>query len=134
MPNVRHLNQEKYKISKNRFREIFYYCLQYKEWKEELQHENNTVKSIQMTGMPLHSSSEDATVNLAIRRAELQKKCDLIEGAAVETDKDLHQYILKAVTEDLTFSDLKSTMNIPCERDMYYDLRRKFYWIMDKLL
>lgn len=134
MPNVRHLNQEKYEISKNRFREIFYYCLQYPEWKEELKHKDDTVKGTRITGMPLSTSREDATVNLAIRRSELQKKCELIERIAAEADEELHPYILKAVTEDLSFSDLKLSVNIPCERDMYYDRRRRFYWLMDKNL
>ena len=32
MPNVRPLNKDKYQISEYRFRELYYWCLQYKEW------------------------------------------------------------------------------------------------------
>ena len=52
MGSVRSLNQNKYGISKNRFRELYYWCLQYKEWKEELNYRTSTVKSLQITDMP----------------------------------------------------------------------------------
>lgn len=38
--------------------------------------------------------------------------------------------ILKAVTEGTTFVVLKSLYGIPCERDMFYDRRRKFYFVL----
>ena len=34
MPNVRSLNPIKYKMSENRFKEMYFHCLQYDEWKE----------------------------------------------------------------------------------------------------
>ena len=44
-----------------------------------------------------------------------------------------HQYLLKAVTEEnVTFKYLKTVMNIPCEKDMFYDRRRKFYFLLSK--
>ena len=57
----------------------------------------------------------------------------MVEQAAIDSDPAIAEYILKAVTEDgITFNYLKNVMGIPCERDMYYDRRRKFYWIMSQ--
>ncbi|MDY4080120.1 MAG: hypothetical protein SOY97_00665, partial [Candidatus Metalachnospira sp.] len=68
-------------------------------------------------------------------RAELNRKCELVEQTAIEAAPEFYNYLLKAVTnEGITFNYLKSVMDIPCGRDMYYDRRRKFYWLMSKKL
>lgn len=133
MGNVRPLNYGKYGISKNRFLELYYWCLQYGEWKDELQYRTDTLRSREITGMPANYSMEDPTQQLAVRRAMLEQKCRLIEQTAIEADPDIYQYLLKAVTEeDVTYQYLKSMMDIPCGKDMYYERRRKFYWLLDK--
>ena len=56
-----------------------------------------------------------------------------MEKTAEDADRVLSSYILAAVTnEDVTYNYLKMVMGIPCERDMYYDRRRKFYWLMSQ--
>lgn len=134
MPNVRAISQKKYNITSHRFMELYHMCLQYPEWKAELKYMTDTVKSIQVTDMPVaHNGNSDPTQKLAMRRAELQRKVDLIEQTAKDADKDLWKYILKGVTEEkVTFVYLDNMMNIPCGKDMYYDRRRKFYWLLDK--
>lgn len=113
--------------------ELYHYCLQYNEWKDELAYKCDTVKSIEVTDMPTAHSGSDATQDLAVRRAELEKKCALIEEAAYEADASIHQYILKAVTnEGITYKYLHTVMNIPCGKDMYYDRRRRFYWLLSQ--
>lgn len=132
MPNVRHLNSDKYKISKNRFRELYYFCLQYDEWKEELKELNHTVKSIQISDMPSSHNYRDQTADLVERRISLQEKCELIEQTAIEAAPDIYQYIIEGVTcEYATFSYL-SSKGIPCSHNTYYDRRRKFYYLLSK--
>lgn len=133
MGNVRPLNQSKYGISKNRFWELYYWCLQYNEWKKELKYNTNTVGAMEITDMPTSRNFGDSTQQLAMRRVMLEQNCRLIEQTAIEADSDIYQYILKAVTEeDITFRYLKLIMEIPCERKMYYDRRRKFYWLLSQ--
>lgn len=113
--------------------ELYHYCLQYNEWKDELKYKCDTVHSIEITDMPINHNNVDATQKLAIRRAELSRKCEIIEQTAVETDSEIYQYILKAVTnEGITYNYLSTVMNIPCGKDMYYDRRRKFYWLLSQ--
>lgn len=133
MPNVRSINQNKYGISKHKFLQVYHFCMQYNEWKDELQYKADTVKSIEITGMPKGSGGENATEKLAIRRAELMKKCELIESTCREADPDIWRWLFKAVTNDgVSYTYLKECMNIPCGKDMYYDRRRKFYWLMSR--
>ena len=133
MSNIRPISEKKYGISKHKFWQVYHYCMQYNEWKDELKFKTNTMKSIGVTDMPMGKSSGDATQALAMRREELSRKCEIIEMAAVEADKELAQYIIKAVTnEGVTYSYLDQFMGIPCGKKMYYDRRRKFYWILSK--
>lgn len=57
----------------------------------------------------------------------------MIEEAAKTADKDLYKYILKAITEGLSYTYMKTRMDIPCGKDMYYDRYRRFFWILDQV-
>lgn len=131
--NTRPLNPKKYCISNNRFRELYYFCLQYQEWKDELEYLKPEYRETELSGMPGGGGISNPVQDMGIRRAELSKRCELIEQTAIEADPDIYQYIIKAVTnEKITFKYLKMIMGIPCERDMYYDRRRRFYWLLSK--
>ena len=131
--NVRPLNRKKYGISKNRFWELYYWCLQYNEWRDELKYKTDAVKSIEVTDMPVAHENGDSTQELAIRRAQLEQNCKIIEQTVLEADSEIYQYLLKAVTdENVTYRYLKLVMGIPCGKKMYYDRRRKFYWLLNQ--
>lgn len=131
MPNVRPLNKDKYEISKHRFLELYHFCMQYNDWKEELKSITSTVKSAQISGMPSSHNYQDQTSRLVERRARLREKCELIEQTAIEADPDIYPYILEGVTCDYaSYNYLKLTKHIPCGKDMYYSRRRKFYYLL----
>ena len=123
----------KYEISKHRFYELYHYCLQYKEWKDELKYSTDTVKSVQISDMPHGSGTGNPTGDLAIRRAKLSEQCKVIEETAKEVDSELWEYILKGVTdENASFNYLSQIMNIPCGKNYYFERRRKFYYLLSK--
>lgn len=135
MPNVRPLNEKKYQISKHKFLELYHYCLQYNEWKDELKYKTDTVASPNYSGMPKGTEQTNATEALAIRRSLLSNKCEVIEQTAIEADSEIYQYILKAVTNEyVTYNYLKQVMSIPCGKNLYYNRRKKFYWLMSTKL
>ena len=111
MPNVRPMNS-KYGISKHKFLQVYHFCMQY-----------NEPRGSGGSGRP--------TEDLAIRRAQLAENVQLVEQTCMEADGDIYQWLLKAVTnEGVGYTYLKEYMEIPCGKDMYYDRRRKFYWLM----
>ena len=129
----RPLNEKKYNISKHRFSELYHFCLQYNEWKDELKYKTDNVASPVITDMPATHNNESNVEALALRRKQLLDKCKLVEQTAIETDPELYQYILKAVTtEYVTYNYLQTIMNIPCSRNTYYDRRRKFYFLLSQ--
>ena len=126
--------KNKYWISKHRYYEIAHHCMQYKEWKDEYAAlEEQGIKATAYDGMPHGTNISDPTALKGIRKAILKDKIDVVEQAAHEAEPALYKYILVAVTnEGISFNYLKMVMGIPCEKDMYYDRRRKFYWLMSQ--
>lgn len=126
--------KNKYWISKHRFYELSHYCMQYNEWKDEYKTlATQSIKGVAYDGMPHGTDVSNPTETIGMRMVELKNKMEVIEKTAEETDPILAKYILKAVTnEDVTFNYLKQFMDMPCEKDMYYDRRRKFYWLMSQ--
>ena len=75
MARVRALNEKKYGISKHAFRTAYSYCLQYDEWKQELETRKITgLQSPQLTGLPGAHSNSSRVEQQAISNAELETK------------------------------------------------------------
>lgn len=123
--------KNKYWIDKNRHYELKHFCLQYPEWKRAYNSSPDislsTTEAISRTNR--HS---DLTAKQAMRKTYYLERIKLIEKVAKEADSELHSYILKAVTEELSYTYLKTQTEIPCGRDMYYDRYRRFFWLLDK--
>lgn len=110
--------------------------MQYDSWIEELRNIEHTVKSPIISDMPKAKNVNiNATEELAIRRAMLQDRIDMIHKAAEVAGEELSEYIIKGVTKDgVTYNYLSTMLDIPCGKNKYYECRRKFYWVMDQML
>lgn len=125
--------KNKYWIDKNRFYELKYFCLQYPLWKKAYTLlEGFKAYSYDLSGVSGSGSPSDPTGDCVEERSIYLERMQLVEEAARETDPYLASYILKAVTEGLSFTYLQSILEIPCSRDTYYDRYRKFFWILSK--
>lgn len=123
--------KNKYYIDKHRYYELKHFCLQYNEWKKAYANCNESI--IFTSNLEKTSSSNvasDLTAKYAMRKVYYGDRIKLIERAAREADDFLYPYILKAVTEGLSYTYLKSKLDIPCGRDMYYDRYRRFFWLL----
>lgn len=127
------LSERKWGITKHAFYQAYHFAMRYNEFKDILKYKTDTVGSQEMDSMPRGNGIGNATQSLAIVRQQAVKNCEMIEKTAIEADADIYQYILKAVTEEgVTFKYLKTVMDMPCEKDMFYDRRRKFYFLLSK--
>ena len=136
MPDVRPLNTEKYGISKYAFRTAYAYCLQYNEWKEELENKSSLIRSPQFgEAAAAGGGTGDRTAEIAIRRADIAVKIFRIEETAREAvgvHDTIYPFLLDYVTtEGATFAWLKKR-GLPCERTLFYEIRRRFYWMISK--
>lgn len=126
--------KNKYWIDKHRHYELKHFCLQYPMWKKTYAEFNDVSIPLSMIDRaPTDNLPGDPTAKRALMKAYYAEKINMIERVAIETDKGLHKYILKAVTEGHSFTYLKTKLGIPCGRDMYYDRYRKFFWLLSKM-
>lgn len=129
--NKRKLNLEKYGISGKRYKELCGFCEQYPEWVGELKYSKDTVKSLEITDMPIYHSNADATGNLAIKRADMETKCRLIEETAKQAGKELSQYIIKSVCYEVPVNYLIACEEMPISKSAFYEMRRYFFYLLD---
>ena len=126
-PEVSHKNT--YYISKHRYYELKHFCLQYKTWK-------TLCRDIYGIGNPnfprvgFSPNVSDPIIWAVERREEYQRKMHMVENAAIAASPELSDYILKAVTEGLKYENLKMVYDLPCGREMWYELYRKFFYIL----
>lgn len=125
--------KNKYWIDKHRHYELKHFCLQYPSWKKAyLDFDNVSMPLSMIDSMPTSNLPGDPTAKRAIMKTHYLEKMELIEQIAKEADRYLYKYILKAVTENLSYTYLKSRLDIPCGRDMYYDRYRRFFWLLSE--
>lgn len=124
--------KNKYWIDKNRFYELKYFCLQYPLWKSAYEAlDGLRLCSYDLTGGSKSNLPGDITGNCVEERSRYFERMKAVEQAAIEADPYLASYILKAVTEGLSFTYLKARLEIPCSRDTYYDRYRRFFWLLN---
>lgn len=119
--------KNRYYLDQNRMRELRYFCLQYPHWVSEYE-------SLIYLSSPSVSNNDNNQINsitemCAIKKAYYSERILLVENAVRSTSVELYEYILKCVTEGLSYDDMYS---IPCGRRQYYEYYRKFFWLLDK--
>lgn len=121
--------KNKWWIPKHRYYELKHFCLQYEDWKEYIgSHGVRRSSEVVRTDNPEWS---DPVGNEAAYREYYLEQIRMVEDSAYAADEYIGEYILRAVTEDLSFTVLRMVYEIPCGKDMYYDRYRKFFYILD---
>ena len=119
--------RNKYWISKHRYYELKHFCLQYPEWKEHLR----DMSWCKREGRGNREWS-DTVFGEVCNRERLERQVRLVEKCAYAASSELGSFILKAVTQDLSFVHLQMMDGIPCGKDMYYDRVRRFFWLLSR--
>ena len=97
--------KSKYWIDKHRHYELKHFCLQYPHWKKAYADFSNPSMPLSMIErIPTSNIPGDPTAKRAVMKAHYRERIELIERAAREADEFLHNYILKAVTENLSYT------------------------------
>ena len=109
---------------------MLHFSLQYPNWVQELRTEPDTSKAITYDEERVQTSGGyDACSETAMRRYALAKKKQLVEDTVREVAPEIYEYLLLGVAYGWTFWQLKQ-QGIQCEKTMYYERRRKFYYIL----
>lgn len=99
-----------YELSRNRFKELKHFCLQYPNYKKELFKLENQ----------LYLNEEDPTGNLAVKITEYRNAIKLIETTAFNLGKFPGEKILRIVCYD------------ECLGEVCPIYIRKFFWLLSE--
>lgn len=119
-----------YFLPKEEYLTASHFALQYPHWCEELRTDPDTSRAIRYDGDRVQTSGGyDSTAETAMRRKLLEDKKKLVEDAAMAAGKEIYPFLLRGVTGGFTFWQLRQ-QGMPCEKTMYYERRRKFYYLL----
>lgn len=122
-----------YWLEKHRTYELKHFCRQYPIWKKTYEAIDGLLSrpaDLATFGKAKHISNP--TERIGIMKAFYSERMDMIWRAAEKTDTELAPYIVRGVTEGLSYDALKVKMGIPCCKEVYYLAYRKFFWILNK--
>lgn len=112
---------KKYGISKAKYRELMYFCMQYHEMKDKIEY---GMHSIDADGQPHGNSIGSPTETQAIQNEQCAHSIHIIEESAKEASPELWKYILQSVTDGTAYD----YMDVPCGKNQFYNHRRKFFY------
>lgn len=119
-------------ISKHEYLMSKHFAMQYTEWKKEkTEIETRIAYGFKIGGVrheeilkPVEAAQEAAE--------HLSSRIDLIERTAKIAGEDIWQIVLVGVTTDCNYEYLRLVKDIPCCKDTYYKMYRKFFWLLNR--
>lgn len=125
--------KNKYYVEKHRYYELKHFCLQYPIWKKAYYALDGLAKRPNdLMIFSNDNSCSNPTEKCAISREYFYTRMKLIEDTCKITDEIIGDYILHAITEGCSYDILRTKYGIPCCKDIYYELYRKFFWLLNK--
>ncbi len=122
-----------YWIEKHRYYELKHFCLQYPTWRRKY---NSLISYPSSWPQPIPPTKtnviSDPVTKHIDERLFYANRMDMLERVAKETDEELAYYILKAITEGISYDHLRARSVIPCCKDTYYELYRRFFWLLSE--
>lgn len=133
MGRYRTLNEKnKYYIPREDYLTAIHYSLRYPRWLEEVNAAADTSMAIRYDAEKVQTSGGyDSTSEAAMRIAEINDKIKLIDNIINLVADDLAYWLRLGVCYGLNFNQLKNK-GLPCERDVYYLVRKKYYYELSK--
>lgn len=125
MKKDRDLKMQNYNISPDRYRELKYFCKQYRE--KQLQ-----LRSITELSSPGFDSNgrgnklSDRTGETALKRVQLERDLEIIQQSAMEAGNEFYPYILNNVVDGIRYEHL----DVPMSRRAFFRMKLKFFGIL----
>lgn len=125
MVNKRNMRLSDYNISRAKYNELKYFCMQYGEKKREIQRSKG-LKAIVNDGLPRGNETGNPTENTAVRNVMLQADLDMITDTIKEADAEIYPWLFKNITEGIPYE----WMDVPKGRKQFYESRRYFFYLL----
>ena len=118
----------KYYLPKEVFLTTIHYCKQYPIWIEELEALTDACKGIAYDSDRVQSSNDyDSTSALGMKRAAMSRKIDLVRNTAKLVAGHHYRWLIQGCCYGKPYFVLRQG-GIPYGKNIYYALRRRFYY------
>lgn len=125
--------KSEYYITKERRMELAHFCKQYPDWINERIWLIYDPQKTRPNLSGVHSGTDcDATSKTATQLAYLNRNIRFVEQAAKETDPIIGDFIFQAAIRGISYDKVNAYNKIPCCRNEFYRLYRKFFWLLDQ--
>lgn len=132
MGKYRVATKNKYSLPREDYLTALHYSLRYPMWLEELRTAADTGSAIRYDKDKVQTSNDsDPTFEVAVRMSELTDKINMIDNVIKLVAQGMDSWLRFGVCHGLTFEQLKAK-GMPCERDKYYAMRRRYYYELAK--
>lgn len=120
-----------YYITKERYYELKHFCMQYYDWKKALL----SLDTLNFNGvipefLTITRYKTSPVERIVIAREHFRERIKMIEEAAKLADEEIVDYILLAVTKDISCVALINKYEMPCGKDKFYKAYRKFFYYL----
>ena len=122
-----------YWLEKHRYYELKHFCLQYSSWKNIYSSlDGLSGRNASYIFRPKANTPSDSTAEIAMVKSYYSDRMQMIERAARQTDGILSDYIFQGVVNGWSYDVVNARFGVPCCKDIYYELYRRFFWLLDK--
>lgn len=124
--------KSKYRLPKERYLELKHFCLQYPDW---IQRMSELLYSPVRNHATLSGVHQAKAFDGSEEYVLLSEKANVVSDTALYLDRYIGPFILEAVTKGRSYDTLQARQSgIPCCRNTFYELYRKFFWLLDRKL
>lgn len=123
-----------YYISKHEYLMAKHFALQYNDWRKEKMAIETRINTC-CYGDRIKTGNVFDPVEKAIENEErYSQRLELIERTAKIAGEDIWEFVLLGVTTEYGYEYLRLVKGIPCCKDTYYKMYRKFFWLLNREL
>ena len=123
-----------YYLPKHTYLTCIHYALQYRDWKAYLEAERDTRGAIRYDKDRIQTTNDyDSTSETAMRMVEITEKVSKVDKCIESSCEDevMEKWLRLGVCYGFTIYQLNE-MGMPCGKNLYYNLRQKFYYELSK--
>lgn len=117
-------------IPREKYYELLYFSRQYNTMKQELHELRMSYPCLNQDAMVANSDIPDPVARAYARIETLLEKIHMIESTAIETDPELAKWVRIGVTNDYSYEYMHQMLGMPIGRTKYYELYRKYFYLL----
>lgn len=120
-----------YYIPKHEYLMTRHFAMQYNDWKKAKREIESRIGYGYHVGDVHGTDIHDPVFDAQMKTEGYLNKMELIEQTAKIAGEELWEFVLLGATTECSYEYLRLVKSIPCCKDSYYRMYRKFFWLLN---